>query len=102
MLRHGNEFLGEPNICEFLNFPFPPKLLALLLGRATPMFDAGTTALLRTVLSEICENLSRYENGVRAHVASKILEAAAHGQLSVEELKRVGRTALDTAPTMWR
>jgi hypothetical protein len=66
------------------------------------MFDAETTALLRAVLSEVCENRSRYENGVRAHVASKILEAAARGQTSAEELKQIGRSALGSAPTMWR
>ena len=40
------------------------------------MSDAETTALLRAVLDEVCENVSRYETGARAHVASKILEAA--------------------------
>ena len=44
------------------------------------MFDAETTtALLRAVLDEVCENLTRYETGARAHVASKILEAARQG-----------------------
>jgi hypothetical protein len=66
------------------------------------MFDAETTALLRVVLSEVCENLSRYENGVRAHVASKILEAATRGQTSAEDLKQIGRSALGSVPTMWR
>ncbi|WMT78231.1 hypothetical protein [Bradyrhizobium sp. Ash2021] len=45
------------------------------------MFDAETTALLRAVLEEVCENISVYESGARTHVASKILEAAANGQL---------------------
>jgi hypothetical protein len=40
------------------------------------MFDAETTALLRAVLDEVCENVSKYETGARTHVASKILEAA--------------------------
>jgi hypothetical protein len=66
------------------------------------MFDAETTALLRAVLDEVCENVSRYETGARAHVASKILEAATKGERSVDYLIRVGRTALDKAPSMWR
>jgi hypothetical protein len=51
------------------------------------MFDAETTALLRAVLNEVCENVSKYENGARAHVASKILEAPTRGYLS-ERLRR--------------
>jgi hypothetical protein len=54
------------------------------------MFDAETTALLRAVLTEVCENVSKYENGARAHVASKILEAATRGETSAEDLKRIG------------
>ncbi|UPK38094.1 hypothetical protein IVB18_12935 [Bradyrhizobium sp. 186] len=63
------------------------------------MFDAETTALLRAVLEEVCENISVYETGARAHVASKILEAAANGQLSIHDLKAAGHNALN-APTM--
>ncbi len=58
------------------------------------MFDTDTTALLRAVLDEVCEGSFRYETGARAHVASKILEAAAQGQTSVERLMNVGRSAL--------
>lgn len=65
------------------------------------MFDADTTALLRAVLEEVCENISIYETGARTHVASKILEAASNGQLSIDELKAEGQKALN-APTMWR
>ncbi|MGY4365392.1 hypothetical protein ACVW1A_001457 [Bradyrhizobium sp. LB1.3] len=54
------------------------------------MFDAETTALLRAVLDEVCETVSRYETGTRTHVASKLL------------LKQVGRRAWNEAPTMWR
>jgi hypothetical protein len=67
-----------------------------------PMFDVETTALLRAVLDEVCESVSRYETGARAHVASKLLEAATSGETSVDDLKRIGRSALDSAPTMWR
>jgi hypothetical protein len=66
------------------------------------MFDAETTALLRTVLNEICENVSQYEAGTRTHVASKILEAATRGDTSADDLKRAGQRALCSAPTMWR
>ena len=66
------------------------------------MFDAQTTALLRAVLNEVCEDVSRYDNGVRAHVAFKILEAARRGETSADDLRKVGKIALQAAPTMWR
>jgi hypothetical protein len=65
------------------------------------MFDAETTALLRAVLEEVCENISVYESGARTRVASRILEAAANGQRSIDDLKAAGHKALNT-PTMWR
>ncbi|MCP1835116.1 hypothetical protein J2R76_003452 [Bradyrhizobium sp. USDA 4532] len=65
------------------------------------MFDAETTTLLRAVLEEVCENISVFETGVRTHVASKILEAAANGRLSIDDLKAAGHNALNT-PTMRR
>jgi hypothetical protein len=66
------------------------------------MFDPATTALLRAVLDEVCEDVSRYETGARTHVASRILEAATKGDTSCDRLKQVGREALHDAPTMWR
>jgi hypothetical protein len=63
------------------------------------MFGCETTALLRSVLNEICEDVGIYENGTRAHVASKLLEAAGRGAQTVEDLKATGREALKTA---WR
>ncbi len=66
------------------------------------MFNPETTAVLRTVLNEVCESISLYETSARAHVAEKLLEAAARGELSVGELKDAGRKALSQAPTMWR
>lgn len=66
------------------------------------MFNAETTALLRAILDEVCENVSKYETGARTHVASKILEAATRGETSAEDLKRIGKSALGSAPTMWR
>lgn len=59
------------------------------------MFSAETTALLRAVLEEVCEDIPVSETGARTHVASKILEAAAEGQLSSEALKTAGRRALN-------
>ena len=66
------------------------------------MLDAETAGLLRAVLDEVCEKVSKYETGARTHVASKILEAATRGETSAEDMKRIGRTALGAAPTMWR
>jgi hypothetical protein len=64
------------------------------------MFDSATTALLRAVLDEVCESVSRYETGARTHVASKILEAATRGDTWPDRLKEVGREALSEAPGM--
>lgn len=61
------------------------------------MFDTDTTALLRTVLEEVCESISRREIGARTHVASKLLEAATKGQTSLDDLKQAGSRALSEA-----
>lgn len=66
------------------------------------MFDHHTTALLRTVLDEVCRSMSRYETGTRTHVAAKILEAVKQGDATVDSLRQVGRKALNEAPTLWR
>lgn len=66
------------------------------------MFDTENTALLRAVLDEVCESVSHREIGARTHVASKILEAATRGEVSLDGLRQVGRDALSSAPTMWR
>ncbi|MGY8632786.1 hypothetical protein RAD15_09945 [Bradyrhizobium sp. 14AA] len=66
------------------------------------MLDPATTALLHAVLDEVCEHISSHDTGARAHVASKILEAATRGDTSPERLKQIGREALAEAPTMWR
>ncbi|MET4279741.1 hypothetical protein ABIB68_007999 [Bradyrhizobium sp. F1.2.2] len=68
----------------------------------SPMFDPATTAVLRAVLDEVCESVSRTETGTRTHVASKILEAVTRGATSPDQLKQIGRQALTEAPTMWR
>ena len=61
------------------------------------MFDTDTTALLRTVLEEVCESISRREIGARTHVASKLMEAATKGQTSLDDLKQAGSMALSEA-----
>lgn len=76
--------------------------VTIVLSSGDPMFDPATTALLRAVLDEVGENVSRTATGARAHVASKILEAATRGDTSPDHLKQIGRQALSQAPTMWR
>ena len=62
------------------------------------MFSPETTALLRSVLDEVCEQVGRYENGTRAHVASRLLEVATRGGQTSDELKQAGQNALRNAP----
>ena len=62
------------------------------------MFSPETTALLRSVLDEVCEQVGRYENGTRAHVASKLLEVATGGRQSIDDLRKAGRDALKDTP----
>lgn len=66
------------------------------------MFNSETTALLRSVLDEVCAHVSVYESGARAHVAAKLLEAAADGRRTIDDLRTTGREALKGAPAMWR
>jgi hypothetical protein len=90
------------NAREFRNASIAGTFSRFPADGGHPMFDAVTTTLLRAVLDEVCENVSRYETGARAHVASKLLEAATHSETSIDGLKRIGRSALGSAPTMWR
>ncbi|WGD50869.1 hypothetical protein QA641_35650 [Bradyrhizobium sp. CB1650] len=66
------------------------------------MLDGATTALLRAILDEVCESVSPYDAGIRAYVASKILEAATRGETRPDLLKQIGQEALSRAPTRWR
>jgi hypothetical protein len=66
------------------------------------MFDKETSLLLRSVLDEVCEQVSKYENGTRTYVASNLLEAAGGGGQTRDDLRNAGREALRSAPTMWR
>jgi hypothetical protein len=63
------------------------------------MFDTETRALLRAIHDEVCLGLSRYETSTKSHVASRILQAASEGLASVDDLRRVGNTALQEAGT---
>lgn len=66
------------------------------------MPDPTTAALLRAVIDEVCEDVPHHETGARARVTFKILEAAARGDTSPDQLRQIGRAALCDAPTMWR
>nr|WP_247400787.1 MULTISPECIES: hypothetical protein [unclassified Bradyrhizobium] len=66
------------------------------------MFDPAMSALLRAVLDEVCESVSRAGTSTRTHVASTIPEAVTRGNTSRDQLKQIGREALSDAPTMWR
>ncbi|WIW50224.1 hypothetical protein ML401_37910 (plasmid) [Bradyrhizobium sp. 62B] len=66
------------------------------------MLDGATTALLRSILDEVCESVSPYDTGIRTYVASRILDAATKGETNPDRLKQIGQEALSKAPTMWR
>ena len=65
------------------------------------MIDTETRAMLRTILDEVCEHVDQYQNATRAHVAAQMLAAAGH-EVTIENIRTVGREALKGAPTMWR
>ena len=88
------------NFVEFAANHFRSTLIFPALG--VPMFDRTTTALLRAVFDEVCEDVSHYATGARTHVTSRILEAAMNGDTSPERLKQVGREALHDTARIWR
>jgi hypothetical protein len=61
------------------------------------MFSSEITTRLRAVPDEVCAGVSKYETGTRTLVASKILENAALGDVSVEGLRAAGYRALASA-----
>lgn len=65
------------------------------------MSDAELTALLRTVLDEVCANVPSSDAVTRLRVAAKLREAFRDKRCSLEDLKQAGRDALTSAPTMW-
>lgn len=62
------------------------------------MLDAKTTALLRTVLEELCASVSPADVSTRTDVAFKLLETANQGRYSTEELKAAGTQVLREPP----
>jgi hypothetical protein len=100
--QSSDEFLSPINKRKSRNAPRRRAFSRFPADGGDPMFDTETTALLRAVLDEVCQHVCRYETGARAHVASKLLEAATKGGGSVDDLKRVGQKALGSAPSMWR
>lgn len=60
------------------------------------MFDTQTNSLLRSVLNEVCED--RYGSTIKTYVATKLLEAAARGPVTADDLRVTGRNALKGAP----
>jgi hypothetical protein len=65
------------------------------------MPHSETAALLRTVLQELCTELSLADADTRTRVASKLLEVAEQDLCSPDHLRAVGREALHKTPTMW-
>jgi hypothetical protein len=54
------------------------------------------------VLDEVCVNVPSSDAMTRRRVAAKLREALRGNHHSLEALKRTGRDALVSAPTMWR
>lgn len=65
------------------------------------MLDPATTALLRAILDEVCEGLPRSETGLRAHVASKMLDAAGNGIITADGLRQVAMQSLRKDVEPW-
>ncbi|MET4797975.1 hypothetical protein [Bradyrhizobium sp. LB11.1] len=66
------------------------------------MPDAEMAALLRAVLDEVCADIAPSDTATRERVAARLSDLVRSGRCSVDELKRVGLNALNSAPTMWR
>ena len=66
------------------------------------MFDPTTTALLRAVLDEVCEDVFRFESGTRAHVRPGSSKPSRTLTLRRDRFKQIGREALHDASTMLR
>jgi urease gamma subunit len=64
--------------------------------------DSKTISALRTILEDVCGHLPANSTTARTFVASQMLECARRGEQTYEELRKAGREALKTAPTMWR
>jgi hypothetical protein len=65
------------------------------------MFPSEVTALLRSILDEVCADMTEHEAGKKALVASKTLESALKGERDTDALRSIGRQALRAPPSMW-
>ena len=63
-------------------------------AKGTFMLDAETRALLGAIHEETCAKLPCHETRIKSHVALRILQAAAQGPASVDDLRRIGKAAL--------
>lgn len=59
-------------------------------------------ALMRMVVDDICEYVSRCDTDGQTNVASKILKAATQGETSSDCVPQVRRDALSNPSTTWR
>ena len=75
-------------------------LPALCRGKLV-MPHSETAVIPRTVLEELCTELSLADADTRTHVASKLPEAAQQRRCSLDDLREVAREALHKTPTMW-
>jgi len=66
------------------------------------MPDLETAAMLRIVLDELYLGRSQPDTENRSKVASKLMEAVEQGNLSIDDLRAIGRKTLFRPPTMWR
>ena len=66
------------------------------------MHDLETAAISRTVLDELCLGRLQHDTENRSKVASKPMEAVEQGNLSIDDLRAIGRKTPLQPPTMWR
>jgi hypothetical protein len=66
------------------------------------MTDAETATLLRSVLDELCSQVSKFDATTKTNVASRLLEAVRQGRSSIDDLEAAGKEGLRQTPTMWR
>jgi hypothetical protein len=75
----------------------PSQYVAIEHFWMSHMFSTEVTARLRRILDDVCADVSIGDSGIKARVASRLLECAAKGDVSVEGLQAVGRCALAEA-----
>jgi hypothetical protein len=75
----------------------PSQYVAIEHFWMSHMFATEITALLRRILDDVCGDVSIGDSGIKARVASRLLECAAKGDVSVEGLQAAARCALEEA-----